>query len=380
VKFSRPVGIWLLCLAALVFMMAVIGAITRLTESGLSIVEWQPVQDILPPSNAAAWQHAYQIYSTTPQYRYVTHGLTMDQFQNIYFWEWLHRAWARVVLGTAFAVPFLYFAVTRHLSRRSLRVLVLVLVLGGLQGFVGWYMVRSGLEQRPSVSHYRLALHLAMAMAIYVVLFWNGLSLAYPLDLMRAEAPETPKLRRHAWVALAMIAVTMTWGAFVAGLKAGKVYNTFPLMGGKFIPGEWDFYQPVIMNFVMNPVTVQFTHRYLAMTTAVVVIALAWRAWKAKLLPKSAKDIATALMVVAPGQAMLGIVTLLYHVPVRLGAAHQAGAITLLSLVIAFLFVLRRAHAGAMLTRVLERPKEPQSGMALSGRNTQNQDSTEEGR
>jgi cytochrome c oxidase assembly protein subunit 15 len=374
-KSMRPVGIWMLCLAALVVMMAVIGAVTRLTDSGLSIVDWELVGDILPPMSDAAWNHDFQIYQTTPQYHYITHGMTLAQYKHIFFWEWLHRLWARAVLGTALFVPFAIFAAKGYINRRVMRMLGVVFALAAFQGFMGWYMVRSGLEQRPSVSHYRLAAHLVVALLIYASLLWDGLSLLYPIHLMRGSIDAIDKLKKHAAIGLGLIALTMIWGAFVAGLRAGLMYNTFPLMGGHIVPSEWLYYQPAWINFFMNPATVQFTHRCLAITTGITLLVLVYRTWKVK-LPESAQTIAMAIGFAVPAQIVLGISTLLHHVPVWMGALHQAGAITVLTLVIAFLFVLRKPRGGTILEKVLEPSRRPQSGMAPSTPNMQSPGST----
>ena len=375
-KQMRPVGLWMVGLAGLVFLMVVIGAVTRLTNSGLSIVDWKLIDDIVPPHDPAAWNHAFALYHTSPQYRLVHRGMTLDQYKHIFFWEWLHRLWGRAVLGGALVVPLAVFAWRGYINRRVMGMLVPVFLLAALQAFAAWYMVESGLDRQPSVSHYRLAAHLTIALLIYSTLMWNGWSLLYPMSLMRGSAAGVQSLRRHAAAGLALVAATMTWGAFVAGLKAGLIYNTFPLMGGRLLPSEWLYFQPAWINFLMNQATVQFTHRCLAIATGGALLALVYRSWKVEMVP-AAKSIANYIGLAVPAQIALGVSTLLHHVPIWMGALHQAGAITVLTLVLAFLFVLRRPRAGAILERVQEAPLRPRSGMAPSTQHTQNQGWTE---
>ena len=335
---TYAVGVWLLVLASAVFVMAVIGAVTRLTESGLSMVDWHPVTDIMPPLSDAAWQRAFALYRSSPQYLDVNHGMTLAEYRHIYFWEWFHRLWGRVVLGATFALPLAGFAIRGRITKALLPRLLLILALGALQGFVGWFMVRSGLVDRPAVSHYRLAMHLALALVIYATLLWNGLALAFPR--LRGEG-SAPSLRRHAVVALGLAALTMVWGAFTAGLRAGLVYNTFPLMAGAIVPPDLLFLHPAWLNFFEQHGTVQFTHRLLAVTTLGTLLTLWLRARRADISPV-ARRISALLAVAGVCQVALGISTLLLMVPVPLAAAHQAGAITVLTLLILLLFALGR--------------------------------------
>ena len=328
----RPVALWLFVCAAMVFAAAVIGAITRLTESGLSIVEWAPITGTLPPLTDHAWADAFAAYKATPQYRYMNTGMSLEAFQAIYFWEWLHRFWDRLV-GLVFAAGLAWFAWRRALGwSLGLRLLGL-LVLGGAQGVLGWLMVASGLNDRPSVSHYLLAAHLGLAVLLYALILWTAYGLALPRlgDFARA-----PSLRRHAAIAIGCVAVTMCWGAFVAGLDAGQVYNTFPLMDGRFLPPEAFSIIPAWLNVFDNTALVQFTHRWLALGTALVVLALAVRS---RGTPAAGWGGLVGLMVLV--QVGLGISTLLTKVPVGLGAMHQAGALLLLALLLAFRFVTR---------------------------------------
>ncbi len=332
-KSERPVGFWLLFCAGMVFIMAVLGAITRLTGSGLSMVDWQPVQDLLPPLDAAAWGRQFAAYQQSPQYQTVNTGMTLDDYRHIFFWEWLHRLWGRLI-GIVFLLPFLWFLAAGRIRRSLAPKLALLFLLGALQGFVGWFMVRSGLVDRPSVSHYRLAMHLALALSLYAALVWAGLSI-----LIGKVRQADGSLKRHAWLALMAMATTMVWGAFVAGLQAGLIYNSFPLMGGHLLPPEMWFLHPLWLNFFANHAAVQFTHRALALTTATIILLLAIRG-SHRARPKAVRFVSIALGLAVTVQVSLGIATLVYGVPVALGSLHQAGAITVLTALVSLLFLL----------------------------------------
>ncbi|MGK9166790.1 COX15/CtaA family protein [Inquilinus limosus] len=329
---TRPVALWLFLCAAMVFAMAVIGAITRLTESGLSIVEWAPIRGVIPPLSDQAWADAFAAYKATPEYLYKNTGMSLEAFKQIFFWEWLHRLWGRLI-GLVFAAGLAWFWWRGGLDRTLRLRLLGLLVLGGLQGALGWFMVMSGLVDRPSVSHYRLAAHLGLAVLLYALILWTAYGLVLPRlgGFAGAQA-----LRRHASIAIGCVAVTMCWGAFVAGLDAGQVYNTFPLMDGRFLPPEAFSIIPAWLNWFDNTALVQFTHRWLAIGTALVVLALAFRC---RGTPAAGWAGLVGLMVVV--QVGLGISTLLTQVPVGLGAMHQAGALLLLALLIALRFVTR---------------------------------------
>lgn len=309
----------------MVFAMALLGAITRLTESGLSITDWNPVMGALPPLNDAAWDKAFAAYREIPQYQVLNRGMTLAEFKGIYFWEWLHRLWGRLT-GVVFMLPLLWFLARRQIDRSTGLKLVFIFALGGLQGFIGWFMVQSGLEVRTSVSPYRLALHLGFAVLIYALILWMALGRAGVADI---KVPK--KIRHFGWGSLGLLAVTMLWGALVAGLRAGEAYNTWPLMEGEFLPvAAWTL-QPKWINAFENLALVQFIHRWLGPLAVVAIftwIGLLWRKADKKfwLLALAA----TALL-----QAGLGLATLLTHVDIALAAAHQAGALLLLSLMLA---------------------------------------------
>jgi cytochrome c oxidase assembly protein subunit 15 len=333
------VRVWLLSIAGLCFLVAVVGAITRLTESGLSMVEWKPLIQDIPPLNEAQWQVVFGKYQLTPQYLQVTHGMSLGEFQGIFWWEWTHRLIAQLI-GAAFALPFLVFLALRWLPRRLIPYLVGLFILGGLQGLLGWAMVKSGLDQRPSVSHYLLASHLSLAMTLYCFSLWTAFFVSRPRGTALMPAQNQPILQRHAMLGLAALAITMVWGAFTAGLRAGMLYNTFPMMGGNFAPPDLLAYHPLLRNFVENPGSVQFVHRMLAMTTGLILIALALRLRAPAVAPELRK-VATALFAVVALQIFLGIETVLHQVPVWLGALHQANAILLLGITVRTLFLLR---------------------------------------
>jgi cytochrome c oxidase assembly protein subunit 15 len=318
----RAVRRWLYSVAALVFALIVVGGATRLTDSGLSITEWRPIMGIIPPLSEADWQEALEKYRQIPEYKLVNRGMSLEAFKFIFWWEWGHRFLARMV-GFAFAIPFVYFAVRRRLPAGMSWNLAGLFALGGLQGAIGWYMVSSGLVDRIDVSHYRLALHLFVAFLIFALLLWSAWSL-----LPRADgAPARAAARRHRWMAgllLALIFLQVVLGALVAGLKAGLTHNTWPLMDGQFIPGGLWVMSPWYLNPFENVTMVQFNHRMVAY--AIVAGAL----WHALSVVRAGDDrlapSALALAVAVLAQAALGVWTLLAHVPLSLGLAHQGVA------------------------------------------------------
>ncbi|MEO1226033.1 MAG: COX15/CtaA family protein [Pseudomonadota bacterium] len=337
----RRISAWLFVAAGMVFAMAVIGAITRLTESGLSMAEWRPLIGALPPLSQAEWDRVFDLYRQTPEYRLINTGMSLDDFKTIFFWEWLHRLWGRLI-GVVFALPLLWFWLAGTIRRTGLGArlgwtLIGLLVLGGLQGVLGWVMVQSGLVDRPSVSHYRLAAHLGLAFLIFGLLIWVGLSVRGATE----AAGAAPGPRRHGWVALVLISVTVLWGAMVAGLDAGLAYNTFPLMNGALLPPEALSIVPAWLNLFDNTALVQFIHRWLAIISAIVVLALAVRAWRVA----AWRGLATWLGVTVLFQVGLGIATLLLGVPIVIATLHQAGALTLVALLVGLQWRMTRHHA-----------------------------------
>lgn len=312
------IRLWLMATAFMVFAMAVIGAITRLTESGLSMVEWRPLIGAVPPLNEAEWNRVFALYRETPEYRLINTGMSLEEFKTIFFWEWLHRLWGRLI-GLVYAVPLVFFWIKGMIPPGYKKPFAGLLILGGLQGAMGWFMVMSGLVDRPSVSHYRLAAHLSLAFIIFGCLIWMIYSISPKIKPQEMLA----RLRLHGWVASFLVALTIVWGAFVAGLDAGMIYNSFPHMGeGRLIPEDMWFLSPAWLNIFENAASVQFVHRWLAVTTLVMVGSFAWRM----------RSFVLGGMVLL--QVGLGIATLLSQVAIPLAALHQAGAFLLLMLLL----------------------------------------------
>ncbi len=335
---SRAIGVWLLVCCAMVLAMAVIGAITRLTESGLSIMEWAPLSGALPPLSQGEWQRLFDLYRQIPEYQEVNAGMSLAGFKTIFWWEYIHRLWGRLI-GVVFALPFLWFWWRGHLDRRLTRLLLVALLLGALQGALGWFMVASGFGDRTDVSQYRLVAHLGLALVIYSYLFWLALSQLWPRP-ERCRDPAAAGLRRGGLVLLALIGVTVVSGGFVAGLNAGLIYNTFPLMDGDLIPAGYGMLSPWFANLFENHAAVQFNHRLLAIVT--VVLSLTIWLWSLRLdLSPAVQGGFALLAILALLQMALGIVTLLLVVPIWAAALHQAGAILVLTTVLWCLYHLR---------------------------------------
>ena len=307
----RAIAAWLFVCAALVFAIVVVGGVTRLTRSGLSIVEWQPLLGALPPLAEADWQALFAKYRETPEFRLVNFNMTLEGFKGIFWWEYFHRLLGRVI-GLVFLLPFLFFWLRKRLDRPLAWKLGGVFALGALQGVLGWYMVKSGLVDDPRVSHFRLTAHLGVALLIFASQLWLALGLI------------SPGTHRHDRLALALPVVVFLMalsGAMVAGLRAGHAYNTFPLMNGHLVPPETLMLEPWWMNFLYNMAGVQLVHRAF-FWILLVLIPLWW--WRHRETPA-----AYAVLAVFAVQAALGIATLLLGVPVALAAAHQGGAVLL---------------------------------------------------
>ena len=326
-RSQQQVAAWLMLCCIMLFTLVVVGGITRLTHSGLSIVEWQPLVGTLPPLSEQAWQETFQKYQQTPEYQKVNLGMSLDEFKGIFWWEYGHRLLGRTI-GLIYLVPLLYFLLRRRLDRTRVWQLGAIFVLGGLQGALGWYMVKSGLVDNPRVSQYRLTAHLGLAIAIYAAMLWVALE----LPMRRGVPPPgaTRRLWRFSLVLTTLIFVMSLSGALVAGIRAGFAYNTFPLMNGYWIPPQILLLEPWYSNFFDNAATAQFDHRLLAWLLAALVPWFWWRSRQVTLTPR-ARLWCDALPAVLVLQLTLGIVTLLLAVPVALGAAHQAGALVLLT-------------------------------------------------
>jgi cytochrome c oxidase assembly protein subunit 15 len=340
VDLQRAMGWWLLTCAAMIFAMILIGGVTRLTESGLSIVEWQPFIGAIPPLSHADWQRLFTEYQQSPEYSQINFGMSLEEFKGIFWLEYIHRLWGRLI-GLVFLLPAIFFF-AKGAVRGTLRWQIpLIFVLGGAQGALGWFMVKSGLVHDPRVSPYRLAAHLLLAISLYGWLLWLALNRLRPADGWAAASAGDRKIRARLHGLCALILLTILSGAFVAGTHAGFTYNTFPLMDGRFVPAGYSLLSPWWHNLFENIPSVQFNHRWLAVFTALMVIAYCLRAQRA-MLPSPARISVNALLAMALIQPTLGIATLLLVVPTWLGALHQAGAITLFTLALVTMHTMRR--------------------------------------
>lgn len=339
---DRAVATWLTVVAALVVAMIAVGGATRLTDSGLSITEWQPILGAIPPLSQAEWQVAFDKYRQIPEYQLVNKGMSLEAFKTIYWWEWGHRLLGRLI-GLAYGVPLAVLWLMGAVRPGYGWKLAGLLVLGGLQGFIGWYMVQSGLADRVDVSHYRLALHLLMAFVILGLLVWLALDHTTPRARIRLDT--LTRLQR--WTApllVALLLVQVVLGALVAGLKAGLTYNTWPLMDGRLIPDGLGTLEPWYLNLTENVTTVQFDHRMMAYLLVVLALLHAWglsRSADDERVVRSAWLLAVAML----AQAALGIWTLLANVPIGLGIAHQTVAALVLVVAVAHMHRVRGAHA-----------------------------------
>jgi len=331
---ERAIAAWLLACCAMVFAMIVVGGMTRLTHSGLSIVEWQPIVGAIPPLDDSQWEETFAKYRETPEYRLRNHDMTLEGFKGIFWWEYAHRLLGRVI-GLVFFLPFLWFIARRRIPRRLTWPLAGIFALGSLQGAVGWLMVKSGLVDDPRVSSVRLATHLGLAFLIYAAMLWVALGLIYARELAGAG------LARAARVLAALVFVMVLSGALVAAIHAGYAYNTFPLMDGNWIPPEILMIDPWWMNFVHNMATVQFVHRTLAMVIAVSVALIWWRVRRGTPPGSHARTWAHALAAFAAAQICAGIATLLLRAPLPLAAIHQAGAVLVFTCAVGLAHALR---------------------------------------
>lgn len=333
-KDNKKVIYWLLIGCALIFIMVVVGGITRLTHSGLSISNYKLISGTIPPMNNVEWEAAFDLYKQYPEYQKLNNQFTLQDFKDIYFWEWFHRVIGRFI-GLVFFIPFLYFLITKQLSKSTTKKAIVLLCLGAFQGFLGWYMVKSGLVDNPDVSHYRLAAHLTTAFITFAYTFWVALDLIFP------SKKEIQKSFRNLirW-GLAILLLQIIYGAFVAGLDAGWVHNHWPMMSeGKFIHETvYTEQNPVYKNFTEGRSGVQFVHRILAFVVVGFIISIYVKAKKINLSTYQSKGI-NFLLIMVGVQFLLGVLTILLQVPVWLGVTHQIGAFFLLS---AMTFTLHR--------------------------------------
>ena len=309
-KSNKYVIYWLLTGCTLIFIMVVVGGITRLTHSGLSMSDYKLITGTLPPMNQQQWEDAFELYKQYPEYQKLNYHFDLDDFKSIYFWEWLHRVIGRLI-GVVFIIPFLFFLVRKNLDKSTIKKCLVLLFLGGFQGFLGWYMVKSGLVDRPDVSHYRLAAHLTTAFLTFAYSLWVALDLRYP---SRKEVQV--KIRNLIRVTWFVLVLQIIWGAFVAGLDAGFIHNHWPMMSeGKLIHQTvYIEQQPVIRNFFEGKSGVQFVHRYMAYIVVGLIVFLWYRTKKMNLTPLQSKGILSLLILVGL-QFLLGVLTLIYAVP-----------------------------------------------------------------
>jgi cytochrome c oxidase assembly protein subunit 15 len=326
----RAVGVWLFCVAAMIFGMVLLGGATRLTGSGLSIMEWAPLSGALPPLSHAEWERLFGLYKEIPQYQLENSGFSLSDFKHIFWLEWFHRLWGRL-LGIAFLVPLIVFTLRGMIGRRMLPRLALLFVIGGLQGAVGWFMVASGFEaDNVAVEPTRLVLHLSLALGLYVSVLWLALDLWSPRPRIVSK-----RLRWMSGLCVALVGVTIIAGGFVAGLHAGLTYNSFPLMDGRLVPEGYAALSPFARNLIANVAAVQFDHRALATFTLLVATLTA-------LIGRRAGRAFLLLGLAVIGQYALGVATLLNVVPVPLAVAHQGGAVLLLTAALVARHAVRR--------------------------------------
>jgi len=333
-KDNKKVIYWLLTGCVLIFIMVVVGGITRLTHSGLSISNYKLISGTIPPMNAMEWQTAFDLYKEYPEFQKLNNHFSLQDFKDIYFWEWLHRVIGRFI-GLVFFLPFLYFLVTKQLTKPTIKKSILLLFLGGFQGFLGWYMVKSGLVNNPDVSHYRLAAHLTTAFITFAYTFWVALDLIFP-----HKKEINKSFRTLVRFGLGILVLQIIYGAFVAGLDAGFIHNHWPMMSeGKFMHETVYIEQnPVYKNFIEGKSGVQFVHRILAYLVVFMVFLIWKESRKLELNSYQTKAIKALILLIAL-QFVLGVFTILLQVPVWLGVAHQIGAFFLLS---AMTFTLHR--------------------------------------
>lgn len=328
----KPLVIWLFTGSFLVMLMVVIGGITRLTHSGLSIVHWDLIMGTLPPLNEAQWQETFEHYQQSPEFQKKNYHFELADFKSIFWWEYIHRLIGRLI-GLIFLIPFLYFLFKGKIKGGLKKQLLIIFLLGGFQGFLGWFMVKSGLVDRPAVSHYRLAAHLVTALFLYVYIFWVALNVIYPEK--RKLLGDYLKFKKFTVWLLVLVTVQIVYGAFVAGLKAGLILNTFPLMAGEIVHNSIGraFANMGLAALTEDMVTVQFVHRYLAKILLIAGVFFWWQ-YRKKDISVSLKKSLNWMTIVFVGQFLLGVFTLLYAVPAWLGVLHQFGAIVLLTVLV----------------------------------------------
>lgn len=324
---DRAIAQWLIICSMLIFAMVILGGVTRLTGSGLSMVNWHPIHGVIPPITQQEWQQEFTHYQQSPEFNKVNRDMTLPGFKKIFYFEYSHRMLGRFI-GLVFLIPFLYFWIRRKIRPGLTPTLIVMFILGGLQGLLGWYMVKSGLVDNPHVSQYRLTAHLLAAILIYAFIVWTAMSLLNPDPQISKRDSLRPGFRRSVHYLMLLVLITIVSGGFVAGLKAGLIFNSFPTMYGEWIPQGLFSLNPLYLNFFENQVTVQFNHRLLAIFTGSLILVY-WVVSKLHYFDEHQARSFNLLGLMVVVQVILGISTLLLHVPVWLAASHQAGALLL---------------------------------------------------
>jgi len=323
IQYDRQIAYWLFFCAAMIFGMILLGGVTRLTNSGLSMVDWKPLMGVVPPMSEADWQHMFYKYQQFPEYQKINMGMTLEEFKSIFMYEYLHRVLGRLI-GVIFTVPFLFFLFTKRIKAGLTPKLVLMLLGGGFQGLLGWYMVKSGLVDKPDVSQYRLTAHLGAAVLIYSFILWTA------FGLVSTKTKQPIALGRFAYTLSGLIFLMILSGGLVAGTKAGFAYPTWPLMGDSFIPAGLYSLAPAWLSAFEDITTIQFNHRIFAYVIVALVLTFAAKTLKAD-IQGPARTGVFLLIGLLLLQVTLGISTLIFYVPVPVAAAHQVGAVALLS-------------------------------------------------
>ena len=316
ISHSGQIRIWLLSTIIMVMLMILIGGVTRLTDSGLSMVEWRPLWGFLPPISQFEWNRVFELYMKSPEYIFKNKGMSLEEFKEIFFWEYFHRLWGRLI-GIIFIIPLLFFIIVKKIPKSILSKLFLILFLGGLQGFIGWWMVKSGLVNDPTVSQYRLTIHLSNALLILSLLIWVYLDVKEGVSQIKPD---------FSFFMFSILFITIIAGAFVAGMDAGLMYNEYPFMGDSLIPENYGEYQ--LLDPFENPASAQFHHRHLALFTTLCTLFYCYKHYFES-EDKKVKKLSLLISIVVCSQFTLGIITLINMVPVYLGAIHQTGAVIL---------------------------------------------------
>ena len=316
ISHSGQIRIWLLSTIIMVILMILIGGVTRLTDSGLSMVEWRPLWGFLPPISQFEWNRVFELYMKSPEYIFKNKGMSLEEFKEIFFWEYFHRLWGRLI-GIIFVIPLLFFVIVKKIPKSILSKLFLILFLGGLQGFIGWWMVKSGLVNDPTVSQYRLTIHLSNALLILSLLIWVYLDVKEGVSQIKPD---------FSFFMFSILFITIIAGAFVAGMDAGLMYNEYPFMGDSLIPENYGEYQ--LLDPFENPASAQFHHRHLALFTTLCTLFYCYK-YYFESEDKKVKKLSLLISIVVCSQFTLGIITLINMVPVYLGAIHQTGAVIL---------------------------------------------------